>query len=179
MPIPTPVENLRPARETCEQCHWPAKFSGKKMKVVRRYGEDDASTRLTTVLMMNIGGINPASGKYEGIHRHVSPDVRITYYPKDESRKEIQYVQVEEQGGRREVFVGSKDFVPPKDTPPRVMDCIDCHNRPTHIYEDPSFAVDDALSEKGNTISQDCTLCHTPVAMEEKNPAVLEQLGTQ
>ncbi|MCA9773965.1 MAG: cation:proton antiporter, partial [Myxococcales bacterium] len=27
-PIPTPVENLRPARETCEQCHWPQKFVG-------------------------------------------------------------------------------------------------------------------------------------------------------
>jgi hypothetical protein len=25
-PIPTPVSNLRPARETCEKCHWPNKF---------------------------------------------------------------------------------------------------------------------------------------------------------
>jgi len=25
-PIPTPIENLRPARETCEECHWPEKF---------------------------------------------------------------------------------------------------------------------------------------------------------
>src|SRR3974377_932667 len=27
-PIPVPVQNLRPAPETCEQCHWPAKFYG-------------------------------------------------------------------------------------------------------------------------------------------------------
>jgi len=27
-PIPTPVHNLRPAQETCEQCHWPKKFYG-------------------------------------------------------------------------------------------------------------------------------------------------------
>src|ERR1041385_8156979 len=27
-PIPTPVKNLRPAQETCEQCHWPEKFVG-------------------------------------------------------------------------------------------------------------------------------------------------------
>jgi hypothetical protein len=25
-PIPTPVHNLRPAQDTCEQCHWPKKF---------------------------------------------------------------------------------------------------------------------------------------------------------
>ena len=27
-PIPTPIHNLRPARETCERCHWPEKHSG-------------------------------------------------------------------------------------------------------------------------------------------------------
>jgi len=27
-PIPTPVKNLRPAQETCEECHWPKKFVG-------------------------------------------------------------------------------------------------------------------------------------------------------
>jgi hypothetical protein len=26
-PIPTPVHQLRPARETCERCHWPEKFT--------------------------------------------------------------------------------------------------------------------------------------------------------
>ncbi len=30
-PIPSPVENLRPARDTCEQCHWPEKFHGDKV----------------------------------------------------------------------------------------------------------------------------------------------------
>ena len=30
-PIPTPVKNLRPARETCEECHWPQKFFGAQL----------------------------------------------------------------------------------------------------------------------------------------------------
>ena len=30
-PIPSPVQNLRPARDTCEQCHWPEKFHGDKV----------------------------------------------------------------------------------------------------------------------------------------------------
>src|SRR6476659_4609942 len=36
-PIPSPVENLRPAQETCEQCHWPAKFFGAQLKVFNHY----------------------------------------------------------------------------------------------------------------------------------------------
>ena len=31
-PIPTPVANLRPARETCEHCHWPARFTGDQFR---------------------------------------------------------------------------------------------------------------------------------------------------
>ncbi len=31
-PIPAPVEHLRPAQDTCEECHWPEKFHGKKVK---------------------------------------------------------------------------------------------------------------------------------------------------
>src|SRR3989338_5840092 len=40
-PIPTPVENLRPAQETCEQCHWPAKFFGAQQKTFNHYLADE------------------------------------------------------------------------------------------------------------------------------------------
>jgi len=30
-PIPVPLKNLRPARETCEECHWPEKFYGAQL----------------------------------------------------------------------------------------------------------------------------------------------------
>jgi len=50
-PIPTPLENLRPARETCEQCHWPEKFVGDKLTVRRHYDTDEANTELTTALL--------------------------------------------------------------------------------------------------------------------------------
>ena len=39
-PIPTPVHQLRPARETCEKCHWPDKFYGSRLKTVARYARD-------------------------------------------------------------------------------------------------------------------------------------------
>src|SRR5262249_37420162 len=40
-PIPSPVKHLRPARETCEQCHWPQKFQGDKLVVHTKYADDE------------------------------------------------------------------------------------------------------------------------------------------
>jgi len=34
-PIPTPLHDLRPARDTCEQCHWPTKFVGDRLKLAK------------------------------------------------------------------------------------------------------------------------------------------------
>ena len=45
-PIPTPVHTLRPARETCEKCHWAEKKHGRRLKLITRYQTDEASTPL-------------------------------------------------------------------------------------------------------------------------------------
>src|ERR1051326_6761319 len=55
-PIPTPVRNLRPARDTCEQCHWPDRFGGDRLRVVSKFGDDEKNTQSKTVLLMHIGG---------------------------------------------------------------------------------------------------------------------------
>ncbi len=46
-PIPTPIKNLRPARETCEQCHWPSHFSGQKEVINTYFKSDEQNTRWT------------------------------------------------------------------------------------------------------------------------------------
>ena len=50
------MKHLRPARETCEQCHWPEKFHGDKFLVRTKYADDEANTASTTVLVLKIGG---------------------------------------------------------------------------------------------------------------------------
>ena len=55
-PIPSPVQNLRPARDTCEQCHWPAKFHGDKVRRIVEYGDDEKNTESVTTLQMHVGG---------------------------------------------------------------------------------------------------------------------------
>jgi hypothetical protein len=145
-PIPVPVHNLRPSRDTCEHCHWPEKFSGDRLLVRRKFSEDEQNTPLTTVLLMHIGGGNSNS---HGIHSwHIHPHRRTLYLPKDEKRQEIALVRVIEPDGRVENFAaadfeGDPSAVP--DEAMRVMDCMDCHNRPTHIFQLPGAAMDDAM----------------------------------
>lgn len=61
-PIPTPVHNLRPAPETCEQCHWPRKFYGAQLKVFTHYASDEANTpRRIQMLIQPEAAIQPAA----------------------------------------------------------------------------------------------------------------------
>jgi nitrate/TMAO reductase-like tetraheme cytochrome c subunit len=148
-PIPVPVQNLRPARETCEQCHWPQLFTGDKLVVIRKFTEDEKNTELTTVLMLKIGG-HTWNGAV-GIHgRHLDPNSPIQYVSTDKQRQTIAQVSYVDNTGKRIVFTQSD----PKPTAAqlasgehRTMDCMDCHNRPTHTFQLPDRAMDQAMAQ--------------------------------
>jgi len=139
-PIPTPVKNLRPARDTCEQCHWPTKFVGDRLKVLTRHSEDAESTPLKTVLLLHVGGAQGTHAK--GIHWHVDPGVRIRYLA-DPKREKIGSVELTSPDGTNRTYAMKGDAV--TSGPWREMDCVDCHNRPTHIYRTPEDEVDEAI----------------------------------
>jgi hypothetical protein len=139
-PIPTPVENLRPARDTCEECHWPTKFVGDKLKVITRHADDAESTTTKTVLLLHVGGAQGTRSK--GIHWHVDPGVRVRYLA-DPRRERIGTVELAAADGTNRSFAGKVD--PGPDARWRDMDCIDCHNRPTHVYRPPEDEVDAAI----------------------------------
>jgi hypothetical protein len=139
-PVPTPLHDLRPARDTCEQCHWPSKFVGDKLRVFKHIEEDEENTELTSALLLKVGGAGGLNS--HGIHWHVDPDVQIRYRS-DETREDIYEI---------ELIHGDQDPVnyqvrgaPEDEGVWREMDCVDCHNRPTHIYESPGPAVDNAI----------------------------------
>jgi len=142
-PIPTPVHQLRPARETCEHCHWPDKFYGDRMVKKVRYAMDEASTPEYTTLGMRVGsGVGDKRGE---IHWHVAEKNAVRYQAADEKRQDILWVEVlQEDGGWKRYENTSLDAHPEGDV--REMDCVDCHNRATHIYEDPEQAVDDRIA---------------------------------
>jgi hypothetical protein len=139
-PIPVPVRNLRPARETCETCHWPQRFGEDRIRDITTYAEDETNTLTHTVLLVHIGG-----GQHRtGIHGiHLGEGVRVRYFASDERRQTIPWVEYT-SGGRSVVYATAGA----KPTPERIreMDCMDCHNRPTHIFQLPERAVDQALA---------------------------------
>jgi hypothetical protein len=146
-PIPSPVETLRPARETCESCHWPQKFHGNKILVRTHYGDDLESTPATTVLMLKIGGRSNMGNT--GIHgRHLDAAARVTYQPGDEKRQTIGKVTYRDDAGRP-VEYNNPEVKLVGNLKPRQMDCVDCHNRPTHAFEMPEQAVDRIIAEGG------------------------------
>ena len=148
-PIPTPVHNLRPARETCEQCHWPAKFVGDKFVVRTKYADDEKNTASTTVLVMKVGGHTGQGGV--GIHgRHLDTQERITYVSTDGRREVIPKVSYRDDQGQLVEYVSEEVKVTPAElaaSESRRMDCVDCHNRPSHAFELPERAVDRAIGE--------------------------------
>jgi hypothetical protein len=142
-PIPTPVHNLRPARETCEQCHWPQKYGEDRIKVVSKFAEDETNTLTKTVLLMKIGGGNRGIG----IHgTHLGPGVNIRYAATDEHRQNIPWVEYNGPDGRKTLYVTPDAKPDGGGAPIRQMDCMDCHNRPAHSYELPDRGVDKAMA---------------------------------
>ena len=149
-PIETPITNLRPARETCEQCHWPQKFYDRKLRTERHFLPDENNTEWNIVLTMKIGSDVSALGLQEGIHWHINPNVKIEYKSSDKKRETIPWVRYTNLK-TGEVFVyqdqNNKADQKALDTmETRVMDCMDCHNRPSHNYKPPTFFLNNALA---------------------------------
>jgi nitrate/TMAO reductase-like tetraheme cytochrome c subunit len=145
-PIPSPVKELRPARETCEQCHWPSKFHGDKLVVKTRFAEDESNTRSFTVLLLRVGG---HSGRTRtGIHgRHLDVEDRIHYVTTDERRGTIpQVTWIDDEGKAVEFMAKRAEATELAKGERRSMDCVDCHNRPTHAFETPEGALDVSLA---------------------------------
>jgi hypothetical protein len=136
-PIPTPIKELRPSRETCEQCHWPEKFNNDKLKIITHYDSDRNNTKRYTALLMKVGGPEAAGARASGIHWHVSKGNRVTYISEKGERKDIPWVRFERKNETAVEyrFTGSRlSNAEIEAAPKRTMECIDCHNRPTHIY---------------------------------------------
>lgn len=147
-PIQTPVHNLRPAPETCEQCHWPEKFFGAQMKVFNRYAYDEKNTLRQTRMLINVGGGSPTTGLVTGIHWHMNIANEITYVSRDDHRQVIPWIQMKDpQGNITEYYDRSRRMKPEEVAVAnkRRMDCVDCHNRPAHVYLPPDVAVDQAF----------------------------------
>ena len=144
-PIESAMESNRlvPASETCDQCHWPQMFHAVKLRMISHYGDDAANTKTETVLTMMTGG-----GNLGGIHgKHMNPGVEISYAAADPKRQTIPWVEYRNRNtGEVRTFLADGSSAKSVANLPRYqMQCVDCHNRPTHTFELPDRAIDEAL----------------------------------
>jgi nitrate/TMAO reductase-like tetraheme cytochrome c subunit len=147
-PIASPVRDLRPARDTCEQCHWPEMFHGDRTAAVPAYADDNANTESTATLRLHVGGVRPGVVSASGIHWHVSQENRIEYIATDRARQVIPWVKRLSRDGTEIVYrVAGVSDAQLSNGERRMLDCVDCHNRPAHTFaRSAERAVDAAIA---------------------------------
>jgi hypothetical protein len=146
-PIPIPVMSLRPVRGNCERCHWPSHFAGAKLVRNVHFLADERNTRWEIDMAVLVGGGAPEGQSQMGIHWHVAS--KVEYVAADAERQDITWVRaVDPKSGQATVYTSqpqSSTAAPAGEI--RTMDCVDCHNRPSHILQSPDRSVDLALAD--------------------------------
>jgi nitrate/TMAO reductase-like tetraheme cytochrome c subunit len=144
---------MRPARDSCEKCHYPEKFSDDSLREIRHFSGEDNSAK-STFLILKTGGGSQREGLGRGIHWHI--ENQVYYLPTDELEQDIPYVRAFDAAGNMTEYYDIASGITPDDVAGSTleeMDCITCHNRITHRIPDPQTAVSQALAK--NLISQD------------------------
>ncbi len=143
-PIPTPVHQLRPSRETCEKCHWPEKFYGTRLKTVAHYDLDETNTPKYSTMNLKIDA--GRGDRRPGIHWHITAENEARYVSVDDKREKIIWVEVKQRDGNYNRYTNKTlTDITANSTDIRIMDCVDCHNRATHIYENPENAINERI----------------------------------
>ncbi len=145
-PIATPLKHLRPAQDICEKCHWPEKFAGNVEINFEHFLSDKKNTSYTARMLMHVNKSQPGHPP-GGIHWHVNENERVEYFATDEKRQDIPWMRVTNlKDGTSQVFrTDAYKGEPPADRI-RVMDCMDCHNRPAHVFPTANEAVERSLT---------------------------------
>ena len=146
-PIPVPVIDLRPIRGNCEQCHWPTHFFGSREVRQVHFLSDEHNTRWEIDMLVRVGGGASVGASQMGIHWHVAS--KVEYVATDAERQNITWVRaVDPRTGQANVYTSQPQH---STTAPageiRTVDCVDCHNRPSHILQSPDQSVDLALAD--------------------------------
>lgn len=147
-PIPTPIRDLRPARETCEECHWPKKFIGFREVVRNYYLSDEESTPYRIRMLMKIGGEEHSLMQGAGIHYHMLLANEVAYIARDYERQDIAWVRIERDDGSVTIYEDEDEPLTAEEREElelRRMDCMDCHNRPSHKFPTPMSIVNQAI----------------------------------
>ncbi|RMD82673.1 MAG: hypothetical protein D6815_08650 [Candidatus Dadabacteria bacterium] len=147
-PIPPAIRELRPARETCERCHWPQKFYGNQLVTIRHFAADERSTPRPIRMLVKTGGNDPSIAPPSGVHWHMALGHTIEFIARDDALQDVPWVRAtDHETGAQRIYRsdGLRSTDPPPEGTLWKMDCIACHNRATHVFRPPWKAADDAI----------------------------------
>jgi len=143
-PVVAGTHDLVAAQETCQKCHAPERFRRDRIKLFAHYSLDKDNTPKFNAMLMRLGGKNPKTHKWEGVHWHANPDNQVRFEILDDARSKVGKVTLLSKGQLVAEYL-PKD-ASQKPVGMRTMDCVDCHNRPAHLSDfTAKAAVDRAL----------------------------------
>jgi len=147
-PIKTPITHLRPDRHACEECHRPGLFHGDRLVVKEKFRPDEKNSSRQTVLLHKVGSAGDRSVSPHGYHWHVAPENRLIFTTIDRDRSTIPTIRLKDSNNPERLYQTADAVQLLAENRDRVetreMDCMDCHNRPTHNY----YSADEALDMK-------------------------------
>lgn len=143
-PRPIRQDNKIPvASATCMNCHSPGKLFGDKILITSTYADDEANSRTSSVTVLHVGG-RDAFAHLSGIHgAHMG---KIEYIATDTTDQTINWVGKTNDNGSVTEFVAA-GIAGPVVGEKRLMDCIDCHNRPAHSFDTPEDALNKDMAD--------------------------------
>ena len=145
-PIPTPIADLRPTEIECHRCHWPEKFFGGRNWVFHNRLYDEKNTYWPVQMVIHTGGGDPGIDQTGGIHWYMNIGYKIEYIARDRQRQDIAWVRAtNKKTGEVTVYQNQANRLSEAEIErlsPQVMDCIDCHNSPAHVFHTPDYAID-------------------------------------
>lgn len=147
--FPIRADDLRPARETCEKCHFPEKFSDDSLREIQRFANDPNNTAYSIYLTLKTGGGDARQGLGRGIHWHIQNQVE--YLANDPEEQKIPYVRVTRADGSTAEYMDVEAPLNASGINPaelKQMDCITCHNRITHLVTPPEDTVDRLIASQ-------------------------------
>ena len=145
---PLAATTLRPARDSCEACHWPAIVHDDKIRTKVHFGTDPKNTETRIRLTIHTGGGEARERYSKGIHWHIEQN--IEYVSDDIQRRTIPWVRITGKDGKPVVYFDANSKVgrAEMDQKPKLkMDCVACHNASGHPFVNPELRVDEAIQE--------------------------------
>ncbi len=145
-PIETPIHNMRPAKDICGECHSTESYQGNRIKMTERYAPDEKNTRTVSVVNLRLGIPSVAGGELRGIHWHSNEQNTIRFWSSDQQRENVVRVEMVSENKKPRIWTRPGFDGEIRDDHVRVMDCVDCHNRPTHVFLPPEQALNGLLA---------------------------------